>query len=60
MSTLLPNSKSILIVDDTPTNLEILVKVFDEEGFEVRVATDGEGARTNTSGPTPSRAGNFV
>lgn len=53
MSTLLPNSKSILIVDDTPTNLEILVKVFDEEGFEVRVATDGEGALNQISHAHP-------
>lgn len=40
-----PSSKpSILLVDDTPTNLEILVQVFDKEGYEVFVATDGESA----------------
>jgi len=40
-----PSSKpSILLVDDTPTNLEILVQVFDKQGYEVFVATDGESA----------------
>lgn len=38
------NKPSILLVDDTPTNLEILVKVFDKEGYEVFVATDGQSA----------------
>jgi len=42
---LLPSSKpSIFLVDDTPTNLEILVQVFDKEGYDVFVATDGESA----------------
>lgn len=42
----LPSNKkpSILLVDDTPTNLEILVQVFDKQGYEVFVATDGESA----------------
>lgn len=35
---------TILIVDDTPTNLEILVDYFADSGFEVAVATSGEGA----------------
>jgi class 3 adenylate cyclase len=35
---------SLLIVDDTPTNLEILVDFFSEQGFDVFVATDGESA----------------
>ena len=35
---------TILIVDDTPTNLEILVDYFADAGFEVAVATSGEGA----------------
>lgn len=40
-----PSKKpSILLVDDTPTNLEILVQVFDKQGYEVFVATDGESA----------------
>jgi len=35
---------AILIVDDTPTNLEILVDFFSEQGFDVFVAMDGESA----------------
>ena len=35
---------SLLIVDDTPTNLEILVDFFSEQGFDVFVAMDGESA----------------
>ncbi len=34
----------ILIVDDTPTNLEVLTEAITEAGFEVAVATSGEGA----------------
>ena len=35
---------SLLLVDDTPTNLEILVGFFAETGFEVFVAANGEQA----------------
>ncbi|MCA9671819.1 MAG: sigma-54-dependent Fis family transcriptional regulator, partial [Myxococcales bacterium] len=35
---------TILIVDDTPTNLEVLVDLFLEQGLEVLVANDGESA----------------
>ena len=35
---------ALLLVDDTPTNLEILVDFFAEAGFEVYVATSGEHA----------------
>ena len=35
---------ALLIVDDTPTNLEILVDFFADAGFEVYVATSGEHA----------------
>lgn len=35
---------SILIVDDTPANLEVLLEFMTEAGFEVSVATDGEKA----------------
>ncbi|MCU0568600.1 MAG: response regulator [Oculatellaceae cyanobacterium Prado106] len=34
----------ILIVDDTPTNLEVLFETLTEVGFEVSVATGGESA----------------
>ncbi|MEW5856019.1 MAG: response regulator, partial [Cyanobacteriota bacterium] len=34
----------ILIVDDTPTNLEILLDVLEDAGFKVMVSEDGESA----------------
>ncbi|MCU0524370.1 MAG: response regulator [Elainella sp. Prado103] len=39
-----PESQAILIVDDTPTNLEILSETLVEAGFQVAVAVDGESA----------------
>ena len=38
------NTGSILIVDDTPTNLDVLVDYFHDLGFDVLVATDGHSA----------------
>ena len=38
------NPASILLVDDTPTNLEILVEYFADRGFDVSVARNGEKA----------------
>ncbi len=35
---------AVLIVDDTPTNLEVLVEYLTGAGFDVFVATDGESA----------------
>jgi DNA-binding NtrC family response regulator len=35
---------SLLLVDDTASNLEILVNFFNEQGFQVSVAVDGESA----------------
>lgn len=37
-------SASILIVDDTPTNLRVLVEAFEETGFKSFVAKTGESA----------------
>ncbi len=37
-----PNLGLILLVDDTPTNLEVLVDCFSSYGFELSVALDGE------------------
>ena len=34
----------VLIVDDTPTNLEVLQEVLVNANYEVLVAIDGEGA----------------
>ena len=40
-----PSEKeSVLIVDDTPTNLEVLSDCFSHYGFEILVAEDGESA----------------
>jgi len=44
MSTINSTESVILIVDDTPTNLEILCDFLADAGFEVLVATDGESA----------------
>ena len=44
---------ALLIVDDTPTNLEILVDFFAEAGFEVYVATSGEHALKQVNDVTP-------
>ncbi len=38
------NQKVILIVDDIPTNIEVLMEVLNEAAFEVLVALDGHGA----------------
>ncbi len=39
-----PSSGIVLIVDDTPTNLEVLFETLSADGFKVLVAIDGEGA----------------
>ena len=44
MNTKGPNKPALLIVDDTPTNLEILVDFFADSGFEVYIASSGEQA----------------
>ncbi len=43
---MLPNyqNQNILIVDDNPTNLEVLSETLIRAGFEVSIANDGEGA----------------
>ncbi|MBN1828873.1 MAG: response regulator [Deltaproteobacteria bacterium] len=43
MKTLAPlNEQTILIVDDTPRNLEVIGKFLEEAGFEIAAAQDGE------------------
>jgi diguanylate cyclase (GGDEF)-like protein/PAS domain S-box-containing protein len=37
-------STSVLVVDDTPANLELLEEVLDDKGFDVRTVTSGEKA----------------
>lgn len=39
-----PKKGAVLIVDDTPTNLEVLVDYFADNNFNLFVATDGESA----------------
>ncbi|NJM98919.1 MAG: response regulator, partial [Phormidesmis sp. RL_2_1] len=34
----------VLIVDDTPTNLEVMSEVLSDAGFDVAIATDGNRA----------------
>ena len=44
MSVQNPKKDSLLLVDDTASNLEILVNFFSNQGFQVSVAEDGERA----------------
>ena len=51
----MPNRKKILIVDDTPENLQVLGELLEQDGFEVQVATSGTQAlRTAATSPTPN------
>jgi DNA-binding response OmpR family regulator len=45
---------SILVVDDTPANSEVLVEMLSKEGFDVRVAQDGERALEEAQHSAPS------
>lgn len=45
---------SILVVDDTPANSEVLVEMLSKEGFHVRVAQDGERAIEDAELSPPS------
>lgn len=38
------DTQLILVVDDTPANLEVVAEALDDAGFEVAIATDGERA----------------
>jgi len=38
----LPKKETILIIDDIPANLEILIRVFQQEGYKVRAVTRGK------------------
>lgn len=39
------NAPTILVVDDTPTNLELVTSVLEAEGFHTLTAGDGPAAR---------------
>jgi two-component system OmpR family response regulator len=49
-----PNSTSILIVDDDPRLCRALTRYFRQEGYEVRTATSGEEMRERLATETPS------
>ncbi|MGB3758426.1 MAG: response regulator [Rivularia sp. (in: cyanobacteria)] len=44
MSTCTQNSGFILLIDDNPTNLAVLAQTLKNEGFSIRIETDGESA----------------
>lgn len=44
MSQLNPNAYTVLVVDDTPTNLKVLADYLSAEGFRILVARNGESA----------------
>lgn len=44
---------TILVVDDTPTNIQVLVDVLSETGYRVGVATSGEAALQRVANSTP-------
>jgi len=44
---------TVLIVDDTPTNLSVLIDYLNEFGFEILIAIDGEGALTAAKAGKP-------
>ncbi len=44
MSTFTQNPGFILLVDDNPTNLAVLAQTLKNEGFSIRIETDGESA----------------
>ena len=54
MTALTGDPHSILIVDDNPTNLEVLSEALSESGFEVAVAIDGESAIEQINYDPPS------
>jgi len=48
------DSELILVVDDTPANLEVLSEALSDAGFEVAIATDGERAIKQAQYSLPS------
>lgn len=46
MSEAIPDKGNILIVDDMPASLEVLIKILTEQGYEVRPAQNGQIALT--------------
>ncbi|HXU92365.1 MAG TPA: PAS domain S-box protein [Gallionella sp.] len=40
--TLFPETATLLIIDDTPSNLSVVVSLFEDRGYRVSIAQDGE------------------
>ena len=39
-----PQDATLLIVDDTPANIDVLSQILEEEGYTISVATSGQAA----------------
>ncbi|MEW6493330.1 MAG: PAS domain S-box protein [Cyanobacteriota bacterium] len=48
-----PSKESILIVDDTPANLQLLAQMLSEQGYKVRMAQDGTMALMSVESSPP-------
>lgn len=48
-----PSKESILIVDDTPANLQLLAQMLSEQGYKVRMAQDGKMALMSVESSVP-------
>jgi CheY-like chemotaxis protein len=48
-----PSKESILIVDDTPANLQLLAQMLSEQGYKVRIAQDGTMALLSVESSPP-------
>jgi twitching motility two-component system response regulator PilH len=48
-----PMSKKVLVVDDSPTDLQMLVSLLKKNGYEVSTAVDGEEAIDKASATHP-------
>jgi PAS domain S-box-containing protein len=48
-----PSKESILIVDDTPANLQLLAQLLSEQGYKVRMAQDGTMALLSVESSPP-------
>jgi two-component system, NtrC family, sensor kinase len=48
-----PSQESILIVDDTPANLQLLAQMLSEQGYKVRMAQDGTMALMSIQSSVP-------
>lgn len=52
-SQLKPSQQTILVVDDNPTNIQVLFDVLDASGYRVAIAKNGESALNRLQGSLP-------